>query len=558
MAEGDAFFEARDFLLAHRGDYAQAYQEFRWPKLERFNWALDVFDAIARDNRQPALVVADEDGGVEKVSFAELAARSNQAANFLRRHGVVRGGRILLMLDNVTPLWEIMLGAIKLGAVMIPTTSLLTGWDLEDRLERGRVSHVVAGPGVAARFARTVVTGIAVGGSATGWIDYGEAAGEPESFEPDGTTRADDTLLLYFTSGTTSRPKLVEHSHASYPVGHLSTMYWIGVRAGDLHWNISSPGWAKHAWSSFFAPWNAGAGVFVLRYGRFRAETALRALGEHGITTLCAPPTVWRLLVQQDLKQWPVGVREAVAAGEPLNPEVIERVRAAWGITVRDGYGQTETTAMVGNSPGQPVTPGSMGRPLPGYRIALLDAGGGETDDGEIAVALDPRPTGLMRGYRDDPAREQEAMRGGFYRTGDRAVRGADGSITFVGRSDDVFKSSDYRISPFELESVLIEHEAVLEAAVVPTPDPVRLVVPKAYVTLREGVEPSADIARAILAFVRERVSPFKRVRRIEFGELPKTVSGKIRRVELRLAETARPADERAPGEYREEDLGLE
>ena len=552
MSHAPEFFAARDFLVAHRDDYEKAYRDFAWPRLERFNWALDVFDAIARGNEQPALIVADEEGGVERISFDEMRSRSDRAANFLRQHGVEHGSRILLMLENVAPLWEIML-----GAVMIPTTSLLAGWDLEDRLERGGVTHVVASPGAAERFADDGRVRIAVGGAVAGWVDYADAAACSDLFVPDWLTSADDTLLLYFTSGTTSKPKLVEHTHASYPVGHLSTMYWIGLRAGDVHWNISSPGWAKHAWSSLFAPWNAGAAVFVLRYGRFRAEAALKALGDHGVTTVCAPPTVWRLLVTQDLSAWPVTVREAVAAGEPLNPEVIERVRAAWGITIRDGYGQTETTAIVGNSPGQPVTPGSMGRPLPGYRVTLLDADGNETDDGEIAVGLDPRPVGLMRGYRDDEQRSEEATRGGLYRTGDRATRDAAGVITFVGRSDDVFKSSDYRISPFELESVLIEHEAVLEAAVVPAPDVVRLVVPKAFVTLRSGVEPSAEVARSILTFMRERVSPFKRIRRIEFGELPKTVSGKIRRVELRTVEAQRSDGARRSHEYFEEDLGL-
>ncbi len=554
MTDRSSFAQARDFLLAHREDYHTAARDFVWPRPEHFNWALDHFDAIARDNHSAALVVADESGAVERVSFAEMAERSNRAANFLRKNGVQRGSRVLLMLENVTPLWEVMLACIKLGAVMIPTTTLLAGWDLEDRLERGQVTHVVAGPEVAERMPAGDRVGIGVGGAPAGWVDYASAADASADFTPDGRTRADDTLLLYFTSGTTSRPKLVEHTHASYPIGHLSTMYWIGLRPGDVHWNISSPGWAKHAWSSFFAPWNAGATIFVLRYGRFSAELALEALGSHGITTVCAPPTVWRLLVKQDLSRWNVSVRAAVAAGEPLNPEVIERIREAWGVTIRDGYGQTESTAMVANSPGQPVVPGSMGRPLPGYDVVLLDLDGNPADDGEVAVRLDPRPVGLMHGYRDDPERTAAAMADGFYRTGDRAQRDPDGAITFVGRADDVFKSSDYRISPFELESVLVEHQAVLEAAVVPTPDPVRLVVPKAYVTLREGLEPSAELARDILGFVRERVSPFKRVRCLEFGELPKTVSGKIRRVELRNAEAERPAGERRPNEFTEED----
>ena len=354
-------------------------------------------------------------------------------------------------------------------------------------------------------------------------------------------TAADDSLLLYFTSGTTSQPKLVEHTQVSYPVGHLSTMYWIGLQPGDVHLNVSSPGWAKHSWSNVFAPWNAGATVFLYNYTRFDAEKMLQVLQTYGVTTFCAPPTVWRMLIQADLSAVKVQIRECISAGEPLNPEVIEQVRNAWDITIRDGYGQTETTAQIGNPPGQPVKLGSMGRPLPGYSIALLDPATDEIgDDGEICIELAPAPVPLMRGYRDARELTQEVMRGGFYHTGDVASRDEDGYITYVGRSDDVFKASDYRISPFELESVLIEHPAVAEAAVVPSPDPVRLAVPKAYVVLAAGHEPSRELAGEILRFCRAHLAPYKRIRRIEFAELPKTISGKIRRVELRADEAAK------------------
>jgi acetyl-CoA synthetase len=353
---------------------------------------------------------------------------------------------------------------------------------------------------------------------------------------------ASDPLLLYFTSGTTAQPKLVEHTHASYPAGHLSTMYWIGLQPGDVHLNISSPGWAKHAWSNVYAPWNAGATALILGYDRFSAPALLNALGEHRVTTFCAPPTVWRMLIQADLAGADVvHLRECVAAGEPLNPEVIEQVRRAWHITVRDGYGQTETTAQIGNTPGQEVRLGSMGRPLPGYTVALVDPLTGQpAQEGEICLDLSPRPLGLMTGYQGDPERDAAAMSGGYYHTGDVASRDADGYLTYVGRTDDVFKASDYRISPFELESVLIEHEAVAEAAVVPSPDPMRFAVPKAYVTLVAGADPSAATALDILSYTRQRLAPYKRIRRLEFSELPKTISGKIRRVELRGQETAR------------------
>jgi acetyl-CoA synthetase len=376
------------------------------------------------------------------------------------------------------------------------------------------------------------------------------------NFEPRGQTRADDTLLLYFTSGTTSKPKLVEHSHQSYPVGHLSTMYWLGLLPGDVHLNISSPGWAKHAWSNFFAPWNAGATAFVFKFDRFDAKALLDVLARCAVTSLCAPPTVWRLMVQEDLRSYAVALRELVAAGEPLNPEIIDQVERAWGITIRDGYGQTETTAQIGNSPGQPLKPGSMGRPMPGYPVVLLDAEGREADEGEISLRLDPRPVGLMKGYFEDPDLSAAAFGEGYYRTGDVASRDGDGYITYVGRADDVFKASDYRISPFELESILIEHPAVAEAAVVPSPDPVRLAVPKAFVTLAPGYAPSRELAKDILAYAREHLAPFKRIRRLEFGELPKTISGKIRRVDLRRSERARRATgERAELEFWDEDF---
>jgi acetyl-CoA synthetase len=552
-----AFTAARDFLLSCREDYDKAYREFRWPRLERFNWALDHFDAMARGNDNPALWLVGEDGEEVKLSFAELAERSDRVANHWRRLGIRRGDRMLLMLGNVAPLWECMLAAMKLGAVIIPATTLLTRDDLADRFARGRVRHVVAGAADAGKFAELPgdYTRIAVGATAPGWQRYEEAYEAPRDFTPDGETRADDPLLLYFTSGTTAKPKLVLHSHQSYPVGHLSTMYWLGLRPGDIHLNISSPGWAKHAWSCFFAPWNAGAAVFIFNQRRFNASVLLDVIVRCGVTTFCAPPTVWRMLIQEDLAAWKTGLKELIGAGEPLNPEVIAQVRAAWGLTIRDGYGQTETTAQIGNTPGQPVKPGSMGRPLPGYRVRLLDHEGREQEEGEASLALDPPPLGLMRGYQADDGTILP-LSGEAYRTGDVAMRDADGYLTYVGRADDVFKASDYRISPFELESVLIEHPAVAEAAVVPSPDPLRLAVPKAFVALAGGFPPDRSTALGIFRHVREHLAPFKRVRRLEFAELPKTISGKIRRVELRHQEAMwRNEERRGEREFWEEDF---
>jgi acetyl-CoA synthetase len=538
------FRAARGLLLRHREDYDAAVREFAWPKFDHFNWALDWFDVIAAEHPgQEALRVVTEDG-TTTLTYGELAARSSQVANWLRSLGARRGDRLLLMLGNIAPLWEVILAAIKLGVVIIPASTLLSPGDLADRIERGEVRHVVTEDGLTAKFAGLGGdwTRVAVGGAPDGWHGYGDSCQASSEFAPDGPTRASDPLLLYFTSGTTARPKLVEHTHASYPVGHLSTVYWLGLQPGDIHLNISSPGWAKHAWSNVFAPWNAEGTALILGYERFSADLLLQALGEQRVSTFCAPPTVWRMLIQSDLGAADVSaLRECVAAGEPLNPEVIERVREAWQITVRDGYGQTETTAQVGNTPGQPLKLGSMGRALPGYTVTLLDPVTGEpADEGELCLDLSRRPLGLMTGYRGDPARDAAAMRGGFYHTGDVASRDDDGYLTYVGRTDDVFKASDYRISPFELESVLIEHEFVAEAAVVPSPDPLRLAVPKAYVTLTAGAQPSGETALAILAYTRERLAPYKRVRRLEFAELPKTISGKIRRVELRDQESAR------------------
>ena len=564
MTEHDRFRAARDLLLARRTDLAAAAAAFEWPRLERFNWATDWFDVVAKGNDAPALHIVEETGAQARLSYAELSRRSSQVAGFLAGLGARRGDRMLLMLGNEVPLWETMLAAIKLGVVVIPATTLLSGPDLADRLARGRVRWVLTnGTGLArvSELPADALAGVgrilagdagrdAAGAPPAGWTDYRDSLRAADDVVPAGPIQVGEPLLEYFTSGTTSRPKLVRHSRQSYPVGHLSTMYWLGLQPGDVHWTISSPGWAKHAWSCFFAPFNAQACVFIYNYARFSGPAVLDTVVKHGVRTLCAPPTVWRMLIQEDLAAWKTSLREAISAGEPLNPEVIEQVRAAWGLTIRDGFGQTETTAMIGNPPGQPLKPGSMGRPLPGYPVVLLDADGRPGDEGEICIDLSRRPLSLMDGYADDPDKTADAMRDGHYHTGDVGTRDADGYVTYVGRADDVFKASGYRISPFELESALIEHPAVAEAAVVPSPDALRGFVPKAYVILAAGHAPDAATARSIFAFLRERVSPYKMVRRIEFSDLPKTISGKIRRVELRAQEKGRP--EGAPRNERE------
>jgi acetyl-CoA synthetase len=570
MTVTEEFRAARDRLLALREDYSGARSEFQWPRFAQFNFALDWFDQIAADPAtaaNPALVIVEQDGSATRRSYAELSERSSQVANWLRRQGVRRGDRMIIMLGNQVELWELMLAGIKLGIVMIPTTTLMGPADLKDRVERGGATWAAVGSASIAKFSDVPgdYTLIEVAADArdeptAGAAQYTGSSAAPADFTPDAPTLADDTLLLYFTSGTTSRAKLVEHTHTSYPVGHLSTMYWIGMEPGDVHLNVASPGWAKHAWSNVFAPWIAEACVFIYNYERFDAKALMEQMDRESVTSFCAPPTVWRMLIQADLTLLKNPPRKVVSAGEPLNAEVIDQVYRAWGQRIRDGFGQTESTVQIANTPGQPIKIGAMGKPLPGYDVVLVDpATGEEGDDGELCLRLDPRPAGLMKAYYGDPEKTADAFRDGYYHTGDMASRDERGIITYVGRGDDVFKSSDYRLSPFELESVLIEHPAVAEAAVVPSPDALKLSVPKAFVVLAAGHQPGPELAEEILRYCREHLAPFKRIRRLEFAELPKTISGKIRRVELRHSEALRHGDGAVPAglgtEYSETDF---
>lgn len=547
-ATTEQFQAARDFLVQNREDYDAARAGFSWPRFETFNFALDWFDHLGTDPEsrdREALVICEIDGSQTRRTFAQLSQRSSQLANWLTEIGVRRGDRVMLMLNNQVELWESMLACIKAGFILNPATAMLGEADLQDRTERAEISWVIANGDDAAKF--EAVTGeftvIQVGDdddaqTAHPTVRYNDSYQAPSDYTPTQPTAADETLLLYFTSGTTSKAKLVEHTHTSYPVGHLSTMYWIGLSPGDVHLNVAAPGWAKHAWSNFFAPWIAGATVFLYNYARFDAAALMATMDAEGVTSFCAPPTVWRMLAQADLSRLQKPPTKLVAAGEPLNPEMIAQVEKAWGTTIRDGFGQTESSVQIANTPGQKVKPGSMGRPLPGMDVVLVDPITGEiTNHGEICMRIDPRPVGLTPGYFGDPEKNAETFRDGFYHSGDIAEQDEEGYITYIGRGDDVFKASDYRLSPFELESAVIEHEAVAEVAVVPSPDPIRLAVPKAYVVLAAGFEPTAETAEAILKHCRETLAPYKRIRRLEFHDLPKTVSGKIRRVDLRKRE---------------------
>ncbi|WP_029145173.1 AMP-binding protein [Microbacterium luticocti] len=554
--------EARDFLFDHATDYQGAVSQFTWPQVDEFNFALEWFDVVTGEHPdRPAVTIVESDLSARSWTYGQLSQRSDQVANWLASLGVRRGSHVIVMLNNTIELWEVMLGIGKLGAVSIPTSTLLSAADLAYRVEKGEVDAVVTLTDLADRLAQVPasVTRIGVGDDLPdGWVGWDASTAAPADFEPDGPTPAGDIGLLYFTSGTTNRPKLVAHTQISYPIGHLSTMWWLGVRPGDVHLNISSPGWAKHAWSSFYSPFLAQATVFVFTYARFDAGELMRVMDAHHVSTLCAPPTVWRMLIQSDLRQLAHPPRELVGAGEPLNPEVIHQVRDAWGSTIRDGYGQTEMTCCVGNSPGQLVKDGSMGRPTPGYPVVLVDPATGEqvADEGEICLDLSQPVLGLMAGYYEDDEATAASRAGGYHHTGDIASRDADGYLTYVGRADDVFKASDYKISPFELESVLLEHDLVIEAAIVPSPDPVRLAVPKAYVCVTaEAAADPAQTARAIFVHAHERLSAHQRVRIIEFvEELPKTISGKIRRVELRAREAERVASGDATGQHLDRD----
>lgn len=547
-ATTEKFKAARDFLVTHQQDYDTARAEFVWPRFEKFNFALDWFDYLGSDPEskdREALVICEIDGTHTRRTFAELSRRSSQLANWLIDIGVNRGDRVMLMLNNQVELWESMLACIKGGFVLNPATAMLGEADLQDRTERADISWVIANGEDAAKF--QAVTGdftiIQVGDEEDAQtshptLRYRDSFNAATEFVPTQDTDANETLLLYFTSGTTSKAKLVEHTHTSYPVGHLTTMYWIGLAPGDVHLNVAAPGWAKHAWSNFFAPWIAGATVFLYNYARFDAAALMDTMDKEGVTSFCAPPTVWRMLAQADLSRLQKPPTKLVAAGEPLNPEMIAQVEKAWGTTIRDGFGQTESSVQIANTPGQIVKPGSMGRPLPGMDVVLVDPITGEiTNHGEICMRIDPRPVGLTPGYFGDPEKNADTFRDGFYHSGDIAEQDEDGYITYIGRGDDVFKASDYRLSPFELESAVIEHDAVAEVAVVPSPDPIRLAVPKAYVVLAAGFEPNAETAESILKHCRETLAPYKRIRRLEFHDLPKTVSGKIRRVDLRKRE---------------------
>ncbi|MGI4864485.1 MAG: acyl-CoA synthetase [Janthinobacterium lividum] len=523
------------------------------PKPEFFNWTTEILENlhVAAHPDKAALVLAD-DSGNQEITYAELAASANRLLNYWRGAGVRPQEAVLLMVPICAELWDTYVAGIKGGQVLIPAASILSVKDLEYRFGRLLPAVVVADLENAAKIDaaeqaldKPIRLKMLVGGPTAqrpGWVNFSATAALPAQAAAH-PTRADDPLFLFFTSGTTGLPKVVTHTHFSYPVGHLSTAAWIGLQPSDRHCNISQSGWAKFAWSSFFAPLSVGCTLVVYQgSGRFAGGPLLAALAREQVSTFCAPPTVLRLLVLEDLRAYKFNFRECVSAGEPLNPEVIEAWQRGTGQLIRDGYGQSESTAMVYNLPGDAVRLGSMGRPSFMYDIVIADDEGRELPDlaeGHITVRTGTgRPNGLFTGYFGEPERAASVFRHGLYYTGDKAYRDADGYFWFVGRDDDVIKSSDYRIGPFEVESVLVEHHAVVEAAVVGSPHAIKGHEIKAFVILRPGTAATAALATELFAFSRAHLAPYKMPRILEFvTELPKTISGKIRRVELRAQE---------------------
>lgn len=534
-AAHEEFRAVRDVLLLHRDDHDAACAAFSRPRTRHFNWALEWFDVIARGNDGTALTIVRDDGTVRDSSFDELSRESDRTANWLHSLGVRRGERVLLLLDSRTQLWEILLACLKIGAVVVPVYTSLSTPEIRERVERGRIQHVISEERTAGSVPAVPGARVLVEGTAAGWLPYAQRERMPDSFLPDGPTRADDVAFCYFTSGTTSAPKLVAHTHTSYPVGHLSSMYWNGLRPGDRHLNISAPGWAKHAWSGFFAPWNAQATIVALAPGAFDAEEFGVSADRLEVTSICAPPSVWRLLLPHLARQRPGLLREATSAGEPLTAAEAAAVGAHWGVRLRDGYGQSEATAMVGTTPALDSPEGRLGKALPGYVLTLMDEDGPtENGPGELCVDLAARPAGLMAGYIDDTGTLREGVETGLYRTGDIAVRDSAGFVRILGRRDDVFKSYDHRLSPYEIEAVLRRHPGVRDAAVVPRADPVGGAVPVAYLeTVPCGVD-GEDLTRDLARFCAERLAPHACPRAFSVVEaLPRTTSGKVRRAVL-------------------------
>ena len=547
-------------------NYDETRRSFTWQVSDDYNFALDTIGHWATDPSKLAMLWLGPDGREERYTFVHFDEASSRVAHALDRLGIQKGDRLLVMLPRVPEWWETMLGLMKLGAIGIPCTTLLTPKDIQYRAELAEAVGIVTDTAGAEKFAQvraqcpTMRLALVVGETEEspapeGCTGYHPAVDISSPTWEDRRTISSDPALIYFTSGTVGYPKMVLHTHASYPIGHtdVTGRYWLDLTPDDLHWNLSEMGWAKAAWSNFYGPWGNGAAMFIQdARGKFTPRETLELLAKYPISTFCAPPTAYRLLVQEDLASHHLAaLRHCVGAGEPLNPEVIDAWRQATGLTIHDGYGQTETVLLCGNFPGVEIRPGSMGKPAPGFDLAVIDQDGAElgpNQEGDIAIRVKPnRPLGLFQEYWRNPDAMARSFTGDWYLTGDRAYRDSDGYFWFVGRADDVIISAGYRIGPFEVESALVEHPAVVESAVVASPDPVRGEIVKAYVILAPGYEPSDQLATELQEHVKTVTAPYKYPREIEFiTELPKTIFGTIRRVELRERERAKKAG-RAP-----------
>lgn len=534
-------------------DYDKEYAGFRWEVPTHFNFAAEVVDRWAEDPEKLAMLWVDDAGTEIRKTFRDVSLASKRLANVLAAQGVKKGDVVLLILPRNIEWWDAFTACIRMGALVAPGTTQLTAKDIRYRANTAEAACIVTNPAVAARFDEvaadcpTVKAKVVITEPREGWTFYDEAMADASANFPAAETRSDDGCIVYFTSGTTGFPKMALHTHASYPIGHRVTgKYWLDLKPGDLHWNVSDTGWAKAAWSSYFGPWNMGAALFTHHTDRFDPVKTLELLAHYPVTTMCGAPTIYRMLVLQDLGRFRFPhLRHCVGAGEPLNPEIIEVWKKATGCTIRDGYGQTETVLLCGSFPCIEPRFGSMGKPTPGFDLRVIDEKGEvlpPNTEGDIAVRVEEnRPVGLFKEYWKEPDRTASVHRNGWYLTGDRAYVDEDGYFWFVGRADDVILTSGYRIGPFEVESALIEHPAVAESAVVSSPDETRGEVVKAFVILAPGYAPDDGLAKELQDHVKNVTAPYKYPRKIDFVDsLPKTVSGKIRRVELRNREWGR------------------
>ncbi|HET6580270.1 MAG TPA: AMP-binding protein [Methanoregula sp.] len=539
-----------------KSGYPSLYADFSLRVPEYYNFGFDVIDRWAKkDPVRPALLWVNQEGEEKRFTFTDLKTESDLALKILQGRGIRKGDRVLLLLPRIPAWWFFIIALIKLGAVYSPAPSMLTSKDISYRLITGKFALIITDSENAPKVSlariesRVEVSCMTVDGERTGWTSYPaerasliQQSPVPRPTRPE-KTKATDPLVIFFTSGTTGNPKMVLHPY-SYPLGHIITArLWQDLKPSDLHFTISDTGWAKSAWGNLFGQWIEGAAVFIYDIrGKFDPAEIPPLLVKYRITTFCCPPTIYRMLVLLGLERFDLSaLRYCVSAGEPLNPEVIRVWKEKTGLVIHEGYGQTETVLCIGDLPGMNCPPGSMGRPAPGWHITLHDKEGkpvGINREGRIAISTDPRPPGLFTGYLENEAANKRSFVKGWYYTDDKAAMDDEGNFWYIGRDDDVIKASGYRIGPFEVESALMEHPAVAEAAVVGSPDPVRGQIVKAFVVLKPGFMPSDSLASDLQELVKRLTAPYKYPRSIEFAEtLPKTISGKIRRNVLRERE---------------------